>query len=356
MSPKRVESAIGLDISTSSIKVAELLVNRGEAVLTNLGIIHLPEGIIRDGEIEDAISLSNLLKELWGRVGLKNRRVILGIANQKVIVRPIELPYMEREELDSALRFQVQEFIPIPTEDAILDFEIIEEFMTAEDERMLTVLLVAAHRDMIMSFVETLKMAGLSPVAIDLKAFALARSLIKKEYRFLEEPAPGEEEGTCIVNVGAGITNIVILKENIPRFARFLLRGGDDFTHAIMDRLDLEQGEAEEIRSGKIVNLEADKILQQEIFNFVGEVRRSIDYYVAQTQERNISKVILSGSGSKTLNLPQEMSKGLHIPLEMGKPFQNVQLGDLPFTPEELADIELSVAVCIGLALREVLE
>ncbi len=354
MSPKKKQTAIGLDISTSSIKVAEIEIDRGEAVLSNLGIINLPEGVIRDGEVEDPVTLSNLLRELWARTGLKGKRVILGIANQKVIVRPIELPYMEREELDTALRFQVQEFIPIPIEDAVLDFEIIEEFMTAEEERMLTVLLVAAHRDMIQSFVETLRLAGLMPVAIDLKAFALVRSLIKKEYAFLEE-APSEES-ICIVNVGAGITNIVILKENVPRFARFLLRGGDDFSRTLMDRMDIEMGEAEEIRTGKLVEPEINQLLQQEVVSFVGEVRRSIDYYVAQTQERNLAKVILSGSGSKTVNLPQELNRGLRLPVEIGRPFQNLRLGRLPFTPEELADIEPSVAVCVGLALREVLE
>jgi type IV pilus assembly protein PilM len=354
MSPKRKTTAIGLDISNSSAKVAEVEIERGEATLSNLGIIHLPEGIIRDGEIEDPETLSGLLKELWNRSGIKGKRVILGIANQKVIVRPIELPYMEREELDSALRFQVQEFIPIPTDDAILDFEIIEEFMTAEEERMLTVLLVAAHRDMIQSFIGALQGAGLSLDAIDLKAFALPRSLVKREYQLAEEA--GEEESTCIVNIGAGITNIVILKDKTPRFARFLLRGGNDFTTTIMDRLDMDIGEAEEVRTGKLVNEEAGKILQQEIFNFVGEVRRSIDYYVAQTQERNLASVIIAGSGSKTLNLPQEINRGLRLPVEIGKPFQNLQLGKLAFAPEELADIEPSVAVCIGLALREVLE
>ncbi len=354
MSPKKKTTAIGLDISNSSVKVSEVEIDRGDAILSNLGFIQLPEGVIRDGEIEDPESLSNLLKELWTRSGLKGKKVILGIANQKVIVRPIELPYMEREELDSALRFQVQEFIPIPTEDAVLDFEVIEEFMTAEEERMLTVLLVAAHRDMIQSFVGVLQSAGLVPVAIDLKAFALPRSLIKREVQLMEEA--GEEESVCIVNIGAGITNIVILKDRIPRFARFLLRGGNDFTSIIMDRMNMDAGEAEEIRTGKQVHEEANKILQQEIFNFVGEVRRSIDYYVAQTQERNLSKVILSGSGSKTLNLSQEMNRGLRIPVEMGKPFQNLQMGKLPFAAEELADIEPSVAVCIGLALREVME
>jgi type IV pilus assembly protein PilM len=260
---------------------------------------------------------------------------------------------MEKEELDSALRFQVQEFIPIPIEDAILDFDIIEEFMTADEERMLTVLLVAAHKDMVQSFLEVLKSAGLTASAIDLKAFAIPRSLVPIG---VLQAGYEESEAICLINVGAGMTNVTILKDNIPRFARFLLRGGDDFVRALVNRLDMEWEEADALRRGKQVNEEADKILQQEIFNFVGEIRRSIDYYIAQTQERTFSKVVLSGSGSATLNLTQEMNKGLRLPVEVGRPFQNVQLGRLPYTAEELAEIEPSVAVSVGLALREVVE
>ncbi len=353
MSPRKKNVYVGLDISSNSVKVAEVTVDKGTPVLTNLGTVTLPEGVVRDGEVEDGMALVEALKELWSVTGIKERSVILGIANQKVIVRPIELPYMEREELDSALRFQVQEFIPIPVEDAVLDFDIIEEFMTAEEERMLTILLVAAHKEMINTFIEVLREAGLTPSAIDLKAFALPRSLIP----LAELQAAYEEtEAVCLINVGAGITNITILKENVPRFARFLLRGGDDFVRNVVNRMDMEWAEAEAVCRGKLAIPEALEILQQDIISFVGEMRRSIDYYIAQTQERSFRKVIVSGSGSQTVNLVQEMNRGLRLPVEVGRPFQNVQLGKLPYTPEELAEIEPSVAVCIGLALREVVE
>ncbi|MGQ9475780.1 MAG: type IV pilus assembly protein PilM [Actinomycetota bacterium] len=353
MSPKKKNVYLGLDISSSSVKVAEITVGREAPVLTNLGMVPIPEGVVRDGEIEDGVTLAETIKELWSTTGIKEKSVILGIANQKVIVRPIELPYMEKEELDNALRFQVQDFIPIPIEDAILDYDIIEEFMTAEEERMLTVLLVAAHRDMINAFVEVLREAGLTPSAIDLKAFALPRSLIP-----LAELRGGyeEAEAVCLINVGAGITNITILKENVPRFARFLLRGGDDFIRNIVNRLDMKWEEAEAVVRGREVNPEAQEILQQDIFNFIGEIRRSIDYYIAQTQERVFRKVVVSGSGTLTVNLVPEMNRGLRLPVEIGRPLQNVQLGRLPYTPEELVEIEPSVAVCVGLALREVVE
>lgn len=355
MSPRRPSIAVGLDVSTSSIKVAELQIERAEPVLSNLGIINVPEGVIGDGEIEDPVTLSNMLKELWGRTGIKQRRVILGVANQKVIVRPIEIPYMEAEELESALRFQVQEFIPIPVEDAILDFDIMEEFLTSDDQRMLSVLLVAAYRDMVQSFVDTLRSAGLTAVAIDLKAFALPRALLPRTYPGISQ-AGEEAEAVCIINVGAGITNIVIVKEGVPRFARILLRGGDDFRRTLIDRLDVDAGEAEQIKLGLAANEDAAALMRQDIYRFVGEIRRSLDYFVTQTGERNLRKIVLAGSGARMINLPQELNQGLRLPVEIGRSFQNVQLGKLPFSPEELAEIEPSVAVSVGLALREVME
>ncbi|MDI7253384.1 MAG: pilus assembly protein PilM, partial [Actinomycetota bacterium] len=110
MSPRKSKVYVGLDISSNSVKVAEVTLGKEAPVLSNLGMVPIPEGVVRDGEVEDGVTLAEALKELWSVTGIKEKSVILGIANQKVIVRPIELPYMEKEELDSALRFQVQEF------------------------------------------------------------------------------------------------------------------------------------------------------------------------------------------------------------------------------------------------------
>lgn len=285
--------SIGLDISTGSIKVAEVNASRKEPILTNLAIIMLPEGAVRDGEIDSAETVSTYLKELWKQNRISKRRVVLGIANQKVIVRPMDLPYMPEEELANAVKYQVQEFIPIPIDDAIVDYEVVDEYMTGEEERMQTVLLAAAHREMITAFMDACTSAGLVPEAVELKAFAMVRSLIKKEYQFLEEEteSPGS---VCLINIGAGICNVAVVKENTPRFVRMLMRGGDYFTKLLCDNLKLSPIEAEEIKRGRSTDPEANNLLQREIQAFVGEIRRSLEYYISQSQERDLNKVILS--------------------------------------------------------------
>jgi len=347
--------AVGLDISTGSIKAAEVDIRKGEPTLNNIGLAMLPEGLVRDGEIDDPAAVSGSLRELWKQNRFGRRKVVLGVSNQKVIVRPLDLPFMAEDELESAVKYQVQEFIPIPLDDAIVDYEVVDEYMTGEDERMQTVLLAAAHREMIQSFMDAVTGAGLVPEAIELKAFAMARSLIKKEYKFLEEE--GEAPGSvCLVNIGAGISNICVVKEGTPRFARMLMRGGDFFTKALCDHMNIAPAEAEEIKRGRSTDDDANKLLARELKAFVGEIRRSLEYYISQTQERDLKKVILSGSGSKIINLPLELNRDLRLSIEIGHPLQNVQLGKLPYSPEELAELEASVAVSVGLALRDMEE
>jgi type IV pilus assembly protein PilM len=345
--------AIGLDISSGSIKVAEINISKREPVLTNLGIIMLPEGLMREGEIDDPGSISPYIKELWKQSGISKKRVVVGVSNQKVIVRPMDLPFMPEDELENAVKYQVQEFIPIPIDDAIVGYEVVDEYMAGEEERMQTILLAAAHKDMISSFLDAVLGAGLNPIAVELKAFAMVRSLIKKEYQFLEEEGAEPPGSVCLVNIGAGICNICVVKEGTPRFVRMLMRGGDFFTKVLCDSLNLPPAEAEEIKAGRSTEANANALLQREIQAFVGEIRRSLEYYISQTQERDLNKVILAGSGSKMINLPLELNRGLRLPIEIGHPLQNVLLGKLPFTPEELAEIEASVAVSVGLALRE---
>lgn len=344
-------SAIGLDISTGSIKVAEVVYGKQQPLLKNLDTIMLPEGLVHEGEVIDSEAMSGYLRDLWKNGKLSRRRIILGVSNQKVIVRPMEIPYMPEEELETAVKYQIQEFIPIPIEDAIVDYEVVDEYMTGEEERMQTILLAVAHREMIKKFMDAVGGAGLGLEAVELKSFAMARALVKKEYQFMEEET-GPPGSVCLINVGAGICNICIVKENTPRFVRMLMRGGDFFTDFLTDHLNMSPAEAEDVKRGISSNEEANTFLQKEIQAFVNEIRRSLEYYISQTQERDLNRVILSGSGSKIINLPTELNRGLKLPIEIGHPLQNVSLGRFPFTPEELTEMEASIAVCVGLALR----
>lgn len=365
-------SAIGLDIGTNSIRATELSINQDPPLLTRLGVIRVSPGLIKEGEITDVKGVSSVLRELWSKSHLSRKNVVLGIANQKVVVRLIDLPWMEESELRGAIRFQAQEYIPMPVEETIIDFEIQKEYEVKKaEERMNKVLLVAAQKEMINNFVKAMAGAGLAPQSIDVKSFALMRSLIPRlPVAPTEKQAKEAMKTVCLLNIGAGITNMIIVEERVPYFVRILIFGGNDFTQALVDGLKVSPDEAEEIKialskesSQKSAKGGAKKqeqykkaqdILKPKISSFVKEVRRSVDYCLDQTGCRTPEKIVLSGRGSQLLNLSSEIEKALGIKVEFGKPLQNVRTGKLRISDEELAEIEPSLAVPIGLALRGV--
>jgi len=361
--------SIGLDIGTNTFRVAQLKSVSGSPTLVNYGSIKIPVGAVVEGEVLDVEAVSRSLADLWKKIGLRNKGVIIGVANQKVVVRLVELPYMEKDELKGAIQYQAQDYIPIPVEEAILDFQVVGEFVGENEARMMEVLLVAAQKDMIQNNVIAVENAGLKAEVIDVSSFAVIRSLLEAPSVV---PAEGEEEAIALINIGAGITNIVVVEKGIPRFTRVTSLAGNTFTRALEESLSISFDEAEELKvtaglsslqekdkkRGKKSTKQAERIkaaqetLGSEVGKFVAEIRRSFDYYLSQrSQVKGIRRVILSGGGARMSNLTSHLESGLQTTVELGHPLQKVQVAP-GLSREELEQEELSLAICIGLALR----
>lgn len=400
--PKSSTTPIGLDLGTTSFRVIQLKQTSGLPLLTHLGKINVPPGVIVEGEITDPAVAASSLAELWKKLGLKHRQVNVGVANQKVIVRLVELPYMDEQELRGALQYQAQDYIAIPIDEAILDFQIVGEFTTAEEEHMIEILLVAAQKDMIQSYVDTLKAAGLETEVIDVSSFALLRSLVDRPSLVLEEGK--EAEATVLMNISAGITNIAVVEEGIPRFSRVTATAGDDFTRAVANAMNLSFSEAEELKikiglppseaelkpvetpelvqvgakgknkkkgkkkkreesitsGGSTYLSDIDKervdrvqqVLLQETSHFIEDVRRSLDYYLTQARVSSIQNIVLTGGCSRLKNLSSYLERALQVNVSFGYPLKKVEIS--PHLKEEAEKEELSLAICLGLALRGV--
>ncbi len=359
--------SLGLDIGSDTFRVAQVQPSKGLPLLTNCGSIRVPRGAVVGGEIVDSEVVSYSLSELWKKAGLSEKRVILGVSNQKVVVRLIDLPYMEKSELKSALQFQAQDYIPIPVEDVILDYLVVNEYTTEAGERMLQILLVAAQRDMIQNIVSSVEAAGLRPEVIDVSAFAITRSLISAPPPTLaEEPRP--KETVALLNIGAGITSMVVVEGNVVKFARVIALAGDDWSEALADGMGITFDEAEDIKirvglpplvGDRFIDVPselmdradiAQDIMEREVMRFIGECRRSFDYYLAQVPTGEIQRVILSGGASKLKNLIPYMEKGLQTEVIAGHPLQSVKVSPR-LSQEALGEDEPSLAICLGLAL-----
>lgn len=365
----RVRDAIGLDIGSSGVRAAHVGLADRPPVLLNFGQVSLPPGAVRDGEIIDVGTVGHAISELWRRAGFKRKVVYLGVANQNVVARPVDLPYLPEQELRAALQFQVQDYIPIPIDDAILDFQVLDEFLTDNGDRMLRIMLVAAHRATIGATVEAVERAGLTPAGIDFIPLTLIRSLGARAM------GPGGE-GEAIIDIGAGVTNIVVHENTIPRFARVLSIGGNDLTDALAAGLGVSFEDAESIKqrlglggpeapppapamvpgqpaqppapqTGDV----AGRILDQRATSFVEEIRGSLDYYLAQAEATRISRVILSGGASKLPGLAQRLANALRLPVEHGRVLGSVKVGKIGLNDAQLAEAEPLMAASVGTAL-----
>ena len=343
--------AIGLDIGTSAVRAAEVTQRgRGAGALTAFGQVALPQGAVVDGEIRDQGAVSNAIGQLWKRAKLNKRRpAVIGVANQRVVVRQVDLPYLEEKEFRSSLQYQVADHIPMPVETAELDFQIIDEYVTEGQERMMRVLLVAAATDMVESFVSAASVAGVTPAGVDLTPFAVARAV---------SPAARGEQGIAgaeaVIDVGAGITNIIIHHNGEARFVRILLVGGDDTTSALSTGLNVsfEDAEAMKLDLGRGVGSpEAQRVLTQRVDALVEEIRGSLDYYVSQEDSDPVSSVILTGGGSLTPGLGQRLEQTIRIPVQRGAPLSQLDTSKSGLTDEQVAHIEPVATAAVGLAL-----
>lgn len=341
-------TAIGLDVGSSAVRAVQVTAGgRGPATLDRVGQVVLPNGAVQDGEIADPDTVTEAIRTLWSRHGLKGRKVALGVANQHVVVRQVDLPYLPEDELRDALPFTVQDQIPIPVEQAILDFHILEHFETGEGERFSRVLLVAAQREMIERLVETVRSAKVDPVSIDLDAFALLRSLAP-------ERAVEEREGELLVDAGAAVTNIVVHESGTPRFVRILLMGGNAISEDLTGRLHVSWEEAEDLKSRERrpgPATEAERLVAERADRFVDEVRGSLDYYRAQSDALPVRGAQLTGGASQLPGLAERLSDALHMPVERGHPMRQLKIGKVGLEPEQLVEAEPYLSVAIGLAM-----
>jgi len=362
---------IGLDIGSTSFRVAQLKAAADKPILIEYANAKTPKGLITEGEISDVEGVAKELASLWRFHKIVEKRVVVGVANQKVVVRVVEMPVMTEAELRSAIRYQVSDYIPIPADEAIIDFQILSEYSKDSHERVMDVLLVAARKDMIETTVAAVEGAGLKPVVVDVSSLAFARVVMGDTAKplLLEDDKPAG--ATALVNVSATLSDIVVVEDNAPRFTRISSIGGSTFTEALVEQLGMSLDEAADLRvriglpsadtDEAPAPIDADikeyaeavqNVLEQEMVKFIAEIRRSLDYYLVQANRaKSIDKIIVTGGGAKLKNFLEYLKQNLQIEVELGRPLQYFQINKNSLIAK-VEEEELSMATCLGLAMR----
>lgn len=344
---------IGLDVGSTAVRAAELTEGTPPSVV-RAAQVPLPPTAVENGEVKEPESVSEALRELWTRGGFKSRKVYLGVGNQRVVVREIALPVMAEKELRQSLGFQVQEFIPMSVDEAVLDYDPIGEF-EQDERRMLRMLLVAAQRVMVDQIVASVTAAKLEPMGLDLVPFALVRSVGTPDVALdLEET--GEE---AVIDIGSHVTNIVVHARGTTRFVRILPSGGRDITVAIARAAGIEDDAAERLKRGLEIEDDPEapspddvrEVAMQRAGAFVDEIRSSLEFYTAQTRDARIGKVLITGGGSRLDGLLELMRQRIPVPVDPGKVFDRVP-SQLALSEIATAEAEPVLAVAVGLAIE----
>lgn len=341
-------TVVGLDIGSSAVRAAQVTQGRRGATLDRFGQVQLPTGAVQDGEICERDVVVDAIRQLWREFKFKGRAVSLGLANRQVIVRRLELPAMSEEELRSSLRLQVDGAIPIPVDDAVLDFCMLGNVVGDDGSEQMRILLVAAHREIVDDLLDVVHQARLQATGIDLDAFAVLRSLTPMGVL-------GDGEGEMLVDIGGSLTDLVVHRDGAPHFIRTVLFGGQTVTRGLMDDLDVDHDTAERLKlleglSGMDERAEVAAHIRSHSRSLVDEIRGSIDYCTAQRDIPSIRRLVLTGGASQLPELPEQLADGLSLDITSASPLDGLA-GTGRADPDTLSTAGPFLAVAVGLAL-----
>jgi type IV pilus assembly protein PilM len=326
-------SLVGLEIEAGSIGAAEVRTN-GSARLAASASIAIPPEAFHDGEVTDPGAVAEALRTLFTANQL-SRRVRLGIANQRVVVRTLRLPAIEDPaELDSAVRFTAQEQIAMPLEQAVIDHRVVGGAPAVEGAPpQIDVIVVAARRDMIAASLKPLRDAGLEPVGVDLSAFAMIRALAvaAPASTDLAEAQPART-AVLYCNVG-DVSNLAVARDRSCLFTRVSPVGLDDIAEILSSSTQLSPEHArmwlqhvglsqplEQVEGDPEIVAKARAALETGAASLLDELRLSLDFYAAQEAALPVDRVVLCGPGSAIQGLAELMEPGLGMPIEIGMP------------------------------------
>jgi type IV pilus assembly protein PilM len=352
---KKTAAVVGLDIEAGSIAATELEPN-GTVALKAAAVAALPPGAFSEGEVADPDALAAGLKELFGANKL-SKRVRLGVGNQRIVVRTLRLPAIEDpKELDAAVRFQAQEQMPMPLDQAVLEHHVVGGVPGDDGTApQIDVVVVAARRDMVASFLDPIRRAGLEPAGVDVAAFGMIRALAGAGAPLPVEGEPPRQETVLFCNVG-DIANLAVARGRACLFTRVSDSGlevladrlagtrGLSYEHAMqwLSHVGLEQP-VEALEGDPETLAEARRVLEDGVSGLIDDLRLSLDYYSAQEAAVPVDRVVLSGPGSVIAGVAARVEEGLGLPV-------------LPFQPPALAGFDAVSAARLtmpfGLALE----
>jgi type IV pilus assembly protein PilM len=340
---KNPKTVVGLDIGSSSIKVVELA-SRGDQVhLVRWGTADLIPDAIVDGEIMDRQHVVETIQNLMEECGIKNKHVVMAVSGRGVIVKRVSMARTPEEEADEAIRWEAEQHVPYDIADVVLDYHLVD-YDTGPKE--MQVLLVAAKQDVVSGRVEIAREAGLTAAAIDVDAFAVQNAL---EWGHEFDP----EETIALVNVGAELTNIHVVRAGVPLYTQDLATGTHTMIESIRKTYEVSREEA--VRALRSGGQDGGMDLTNLVDTFSDDLKVAIDraslFLKTSGDAEEIDRIVLTGGGSEVPGALESLESKTIPAVEAGDPLRRLQLADIDEDDEPIRGGVLTVG--IGLALRE---
>lgn len=340
------KKVLGLDIGSSTIKIAEINVAGGKAELVSFGFAPTPHGAISAGEVSNASSLALAVAGLVAEIKTKRKKVALGMWGTAVIVKKITIPKIERKLIADQIRWEAEQYIPYDVNEIALSHHVVESPSSAET---LDVLLVAAQNSMVSQYAETVRSARLELAILDVSGFALA-NIFEANYG----RRPGET--IALLNIGAGNTNFVVVHGGDVVFSRDMPVGGFNYTNEIQKEMGVSATEAESLKLSAVnkseVPDEVHSIIAASNDAMTEEIRNGFDFFAASTTGLTISRCFFSGGGSGMPGLMEKVSQMANVPVEKLNCFHRISPGK-KMNAQYLRKINSFAPIALGLALRQ---
>jgi type IV pilus assembly protein PilM len=336
--------AIGVDLGATSVRATVLapgtLDGRPSVTVHGVGEVELPAGAVVNGVVSDSGAVTRALKQVWEINKFECRSVILGISNQQIVVRDITLPNLSPEQLALALPFQAREIVPIPLDQALLDFAQLGEPNAATET--VSGLLIAAPRAPIISAVQAVERAGLRVARVDLSSFAVLRSIAAENLAV-----------EAVIDIGAHLTTIVIHNQGVPKVVRAVPRAGQELTDMLVSKGGLDAAGAEQAKrevgvtgTDRVVG----DVLTQGLRPLFAEIRSTLQYFASLTSGGRVERVSLTGRGAELPGLAQTLGDQLGVPTNLVPPMQHIRNRWRSGSSEGEVPVP-ATAVSVGLAM-----
>lgn len=343
------KKVLGLDIGTSTIKLAEVDVSRSSATLNAFAMAPTPPGSVVAGAIMDPMALAQTVAGLTQDLNTKRKSVAASLWGSSVIVKKISIPKMDEKVVGEQIRWEAEQYIPFDINEVNLAFKILRNLNHGGET--MDILIVAAKQEQTMKYIEVVETAGLKCSILDVGGFALA-NCFERNFGVLQGQV------VSVLNIGASTTNLVIIENGEVVFCRDLEIGGKTYTDEIQKALSVSAEEAESIKltasSGQAVPEEVPQILKQAHELVCDELQASFDFFANTNSNSAIAKCFVTGGGSRVPGFLAQLTETVKISSEPFDPFSRISYNSRNISSSYLADIRDFAAVALGLGVRKV--